>query len=358
VGRFGRRPLRPCFARRPSGARGEEVVVRRRSNESVELHCHGGHAAAAMIRKSLVGQGGRTIAWQEWVAGHHPDPIAVAAHLALAEARTERTAAILLDQYHGALRRALEEIEEALRNGDTLSACTQIEALLAYADLGRHLTRPWQVVLTGRPNVGKSSLINALVGYPRAIVHHTPGTTRDVLSATTTVDGWPIELSDTAGLSLPDGLKEKPATEPVEGATSDRAAVCEGDAALRQAGTERARDKLACADLVVLVFDASPRWSAADRALIEAWPDGLIVHNKSDLSPAPGRRPSGFSTSALTGDGVEALGQAIADHVVRHPPPPGTAVPFTPEQREHLARCWVRAGGEGTSSGRLAGDGR
>ena len=57
-----------------------------------------------------------------------------------------------------------------------------------------------RVVLAGWPNVGKSSLINALLGYARAIVHPSPGTTRDVVTASTAIDGWPIELSDTAGL--------------------------------------------------------------------------------------------------------------------------------------------------------------
>lgn len=83
-----------------SGA-GEEVVVRRRSDRSVELHCHGGHAAVAMIEKTLVELGCRVVAWRDWVTDHHEDPIAAAAQIALAEARTQRTAAILLDQYHG-----------------------------------------------------------------------------------------------------------------------------------------------------------------------------------------------------------------------------------------------------------------
>ena len=68
------------------------------------------------------------------------------------------------------------------------------------APLGLHLARPWQVVVAGPPNVGKSSLINALAGYPRAIVHWAPGTTRDAVTVETVLDGWPVELCDTAGL--------------------------------------------------------------------------------------------------------------------------------------------------------------
>jgi tRNA modification GTPase len=333
VGRFGREP-------------GEEVVVCRCSDKSVELHCHGGHAAVAMIQQALVERGGQVVAWQDWVVGHHRDPITAAAHIALAEARTERTAAILLDQYHGALRRALEEIDEALGRGEMLSAGRQIDALLTRAEVGRHLTRPWQVVLIGRPNVGKSSLINALVGYPRAIVHHTPGTTRDVVSATTAVDGWPIELSDTAGLSLPDGVHGGAAAGPVEREPWEGAGLYQSEEALHQAGIGRARERLAGAELVVLVFDASEPWSAADGALIEAWPDGLVIHNKSDLPRTTGRRPPGLWTSALTGDGVDALGQALADGLVPEPPPPGAAVPFTSAQCERLAGYRLKAGGE------------
>ena len=80
------------------------------------------------------------------------------------------------------------------------AARQQIEALLAHAATGLHLIRPWQVVVAGRPNVGKSSLINAIAGYQRAIVHSTPGTTRDIVGVQTAMDGWPVEISDTAGL--------------------------------------------------------------------------------------------------------------------------------------------------------------
>ena len=349
LGRFGREP-------------GEEVVVRCRSDQSVELHCHGGHAAVAMIQEALVEQGGRIVAWQDWVAGHQQDRITAAAHVALAEARTERTAAILLDQYHGALRRALEEIEAALRNRDTPTARERIETLLARAAVGRHLTRPWRVVLTGKANVGKSSLINALLGYTRAIVHPTPGTTRDVVSATTAVDGWPIELSDTAGLPAPDAAKEGPGAGPAEKTPSETAGR-QSDEVLQRAGIERARERLSGAELVVLVFDASRPWSEADGALIEAWPGGLVVHNKCDLPPshewdiekAPpngqGGRPAGLSTSAVTGEGVEALGRAVAARLVPDPPPQGAAVPFTAPQLEQLAGYRLKAVGEQESAG-------
>ncbi len=292
---------------------GEEVVVRRCSDESVELHCHGGRAAAAMIEKVLVEQGARVVAWQDWIVDHHQDPITAAAHAALAETRTERAAAILLDQYHGALRRALDEIEKAALGGRQQTAEKLIAELLARAELGRHLVQPWRVVLAGRPNVGKSSLINALVGYPRAIVHHAPGTTRDVVTACAAIDGWPVEFSDTAGLHS-------------------------GDDAIERAGVELAERKLLDAELVVLVFDRSAAWFQADRTLIESWPETLVVHSKCDLPPGAGSRPSGLATSVSTGQGIEALVCAIGDRLVPDPPPPGVAMPFAAEQLDWLTR--------------------
>jgi tRNA modification GTPase len=275
-----------------------------------------------MIEQALATAGCRPVAWRDWIARQEPDPIAAAARTALAGAQTERTAAVLLDQYHGALRQALEETELLLRMGDQAAARRSIETLLARAILGRHLVRPWQVVLAGPVNVGKSSLINALVGYPRAIVHPAAGTTRDVVPVQTAIAGWPVELCDTAGL--------RSATHPVE-----------------QAGVARAEEGLAAADLVVLVFDRSAAWSAADQALVDAWPQTLVVYNKCDLPPAGGLRPEGLCTSALRGDGLHALPHAIAARLVPDPPPAGAAVPFTEEQVERLRAIGSRVQGSG-----------
>lgn len=288
--------------------RGEEVVVRRCADDAVELHCHGGFAAVAMIEETLVAAGCQRLAWRDWATTHHADP-AAAALLALADARTQRTAAILLDQFHGALHRARDEIRQAIDRGDRDDAQRQADALLARADLGRHLTQPWRVVLAGRVNVGKSSLINALAGYGRAIVHPIPGTTRDAVTVATAIDGWPVELCDTAGLRT-------------------------GGDAVELAGIQRARERLAQADLAVLVFDCSGAWSAEDQALVDQWPRALLVHNKCDLPAASGNRPPGLCTSALQNKGIEDLLDAIAGRLVPDPPSPGVAVPFTAEQVE------------------------
>lgn len=290
---------------------GEEVVVRFRTAQSVEIHCHGGRSAIARIETLLMPKGARSVSWQDWAAAEHDDPIAAHARIALAEARTERTARILLDQFAGALGRAVQQILALLGRREIAAAAAQLEALLAYAELGRHLVEPWSVVLCGRPNVGKSSLINALVGYQRAIVHPLAGTTRDVVTAATAIDGWPIELADTAGLRR------------------------EGHP-LEQAGIDLATQKMAAADLIILVSDATQAWSEDDETLLRSWTNAILVHNKADLAPCRASRPPGLSTSALTGEGIGELAASIGRRLVPHPPPWGTPVPFTAEQVELL----------------------
>jgi tRNA modification GTPase len=304
---------------------GEEVVVRLRCESEVELHCHGGTAAVAMVEGLLIERGCQSVTWRQWAARSH-GPIEAAALEALAEARTERTAAVLLDQYQGALRRELSALARDLAEKETASARRRIEQLLSFARLGQRLTRPWQVAVAGRPNVGKSSLINALLGYRRAIVDPSAGTTRDVVSATTALDGWPVEFSDTAGIR-------------------------ESDDPLEQAGIELARRATAVADLVLLVFDATQPQDAEDRILIERLPDALVVFNKSDLletgaAAARTERSHGILVSAIRGDAMEALTAAIRDRLVPAVPPPGTAVPFTARQVEGLetARAALLAG--------------
>jgi tRNA modification GTPase len=307
---------RPIFAHF-GGENGEEVIVRLRqachghlasgtpkNSLSLELHCHGGFAVVQTIEKAFIDRGFLAVAWKQWAAQMETDPFAAAALASLADACTERTAAILLDQYRGALRTAFDEIKNA----------AQVDALLQRAALGLHLTKLWRVVLAGAPNVGKSSLLNALAGYPRAIVHHTPGTTRDLVTVRTAFEGWPVELCDTAGLGADDRL-----TDPIE-----------------QAGIELAQRRLAQADLAVLVFDSSRPWTVADQFLLEQHPQAIVIHNKADLPRAPGHCPDGTILSAATGEGVEQLPRRIAERLVPNPPPPGVAVPFTEDQVTRL----------------------
>ena len=188
-----------------------------------------------------------------------------------------------------------------------------LNALLAWADFGLHLTRPWSVVLTGRPNVGKSSLINRLLGYERAIVFDQPGTTRDVVTGETAFDGWPVLLADTAGL--------RDATEELEAA-----------------GIALSRARLATADLKIVLIDLGEPPTDDDQRLLAEWPDGIVVAHKCDR---PDRwlshQPAGaMRVSSRTGEGIDELQRRLVERLVPRVPPPGTAIPISVRQVELL----------------------
>src|SRR5439155_19937570 len=164
------------------------------------------------------------------------------------------TAAIVLDQYHGAFARAVAESRAALERNDPGAAGWLLDQIARYGPVGRHLASPWRVAILGAPNVGKSSLANLLAGYQRSVVSPVPGTTRDVVTSVIAVDGWPVELVDTAGW--------RDAVESLE----------------RQ-GIGLARAAAAAADLCLWILGA---------AALPAWPDGALpaphfVVNKSGL---------------------------------------------------------------------------
>ena len=315
-------PANRILLGRWGGPEGEELIACRRSDCEVEVHCHGGIAAVAAVVERLVQHGCQQLSWRDWLRESEPDPIRAAAQIALAEAPTMRTAAVLLDQWSGALTVAIGSILAAVERRDWRKAAAGLDAILAERALGGHLTMPWQVVLAGRPNVGKSSLMNALVGYQRAIVFDLPGTTRDVVGAATAIDGWPVQLSDTAGLR----------------ATTDE---------LEAAGVARASAAVAAADLVLLVDDVSDLQGFDEADWLGAGKRVLRVLNKIDLLPSPQIVTSAswdVRTSAVTGEGIDALIAAIGAKLVPQPLAPGTAVPFTADQTERLEAARAAVG--------------
>jgi tRNA modification GTPase len=295
----------------------EDVVACRRSQIQIEVHCHGGAAAVRRIMDDLTAAGATEATWSQLIACHERNSIQAAARTALAHAPTLRVASILLDQYHGALAKQIKSIVELLDQFISNSPSSSIEIarraalslskLLVRAPLGLHLTQPWRVVIAGPPNVGKSSLINVLLGFQRAIVFDLPGTTRDVVTGVTALNGWPIELSDTAGLRSSD--------EPLE-----------------SAGIQLAMAQVAASDCLVLVFDVSQPWTAANQDFVDRWPSAIVVHNKSDLGAPDEAAPPGLRLSALTGEGVEWLTATVLSRLITVELTPGEAVPFTDEQ--------------------------
>lgn len=299
---------------------GEEVVVCRVTPSALEIHCHGGDAAVRRIQSDLQQVGCDVVDWREQLEAT-TDSLESEFAEKLSRATTWRTADLLNEQASGLLRNRLEELirsltesEKGETNQSTMTAVrSQLDELLSWAQFGLHLSQPWNVVLTGRPNVGKSSLINALLGYQRAIVFDQPGTTRDVVTAETAFDGWPVLLADTAGL--------RETTEELEAA-----------------GIALARQQLQHADARLVLVDLSQPATPEDQALIDEWPDAIVIGHKCDLgdrwqSALPS---SAIRASSVTGEGLETVQQRLAQQLVPRVPPPGTPVPISQRQIELL----------------------
>lgn len=211
------------------------------------------------------------------------------------------------------------ELDFTLCRDELCKVETNLQALLATADQGILYREGAKVALVGRPNVGKSSLMNALLRVSRAIVTPIPGTTRDVIEETLNIKGIPVRLLDTAGLRDTEDIVER-------------------------IGVERTQESIAGADLVILVLDVSAGATEEDLQLIDRIGPRpkLIVWNKADLtsqdSPSRGGRGGqgvranakpygeqgggGLRVSALTGAGIEALEEAIARALLGSDLPP------------------------------------
>jgi tRNA modification GTPase len=160
-------------------------------------------------------------------------------------------------------------------------------------------------VLAGASNAGKSSLLNAILGFQRSLVHSLPGTTRDVVSGQTALDGFPVTFFDTAG------FRE----------TGDD---------LELQGINRSLQSMSDADLIVWVIDITQRAaSVAEHNLLTE--NVLICYNKIDLAGISSTeyRLNGVVVSALTGEGIETLLAEVLHRLVPSPPFLGEAVPMT-----------------------------
>jgi tRNA modification GTPase len=290
-----------------------------------EIHCHGGTAAIERIVGDLQACG---VARTDNSAGFEVENLLIReAHSVLAQCLTERMAAIALDQVRGALANWavgwIDEIrtrQQSNNSADLQRLRRETQEMIRRASIGTRLADPFRVVLIGPPNVGKSSLVNAIVGYDRSITFDQAGTTRDVLHADTVIDGIPVQLSDTAGIRA-------------------------SDETIEQKGVARARAAAAAADLVLAVTSpeqqalASDQWSDPDRIAANAvgLQNRLQVFNKSDLLQSGEFPPStAIATNALTGAGIPELLQTIADHLGRSLPHPGQPVPINQRQADRI----------------------
>jgi len=291
----------------------EDLVVVKRSSTSFEIHPHGGLAASSRVLADLESAGCRRLSWPEWLTATGCSEIEAEARLALAQATCPKAAAILCRQLsYGLLGSEIDAIRRFTAEGNVAEASRRADRLLAWAPLGLRLARPLRVVVAGRPNAGKSSLVNALAGFARSLVSGEPGTTRDLVTTRIVLDGWEIDLVDTAGLrNDPSG--------PIE-----------------RAGIDRAREAALSADLVLEVRDAGD-FSVAGGGVEKpkkSFPS-LSILAKVDLpfKTTPADLPGdAIRTSAVTGEGIDALAAAIVRWLVPREPGPLDAVPFTPRQ--------------------------
>ena len=295
-----------CFLPGPGTYTGEDML---------ELSCHGGSRTVARLLERLSKTGARPAEPGEFTKraflNGKMDLSEAEAVMDVVSARAEESLKAALDQLHGKLKERIVAVEELLL--DSLSAIDaavdypdeveedvslalpeslnrakrEIDALIAEGRQGRVLREGVYVALVGRPNVGKSSLLNALIGADRAIVTDLPGTTRDTLDEETAFFGVPVRLVDTAGIR-------------------------ESQDVVEQIGIERAKTALDRADVAVLLLDGTQTLTEEDEQLLTLTEGKtrLILRSKGDLL----QTEDGFgdlTISAKTGEGLEELKRRI-----------------------------------------------
>ena len=296
----------------------------------VELHCHGGLVAVRRVLAAVLDAGARLAGPGEFsqraFLNGRLDLTRAEAIAEMIGARGQRAAQLAMAGLEGGLQRRITALRERL-----LDQLAELEARLDFeedlpplqpeaviqglqgvraelddlvreADQGQRLREGLRVAIVGRPNVGKSTLLNRLSRQDRAIVTDLPGTTRDLLESELVLDGVPLTLVDTAGIHATDDLVER-------------------------LGIGRSQGALAAADAVLLVFDVASGWGPADQRVRDLVPDGvplLLVGNQCDrcgleagiveagdttsAGPPP---PAQVHISALNGAGEAELGQML-----------------------------------------------
>jgi tRNA modification GTPase len=287
----------------------------------VEFSCHGGLLTARLALETLLAAGARLAQPGEFTRraflNGRLDLTQAEAVADVIHARTELALAAAQEQLSGKLAQRIRQLrqdllhtlahieahldfpEEDIAPDSREQLCARLEAaqqfmqeLLRTAREGRLLRQGIRAAIVGRPNVGKSSLLNLLLGHDRAIVSSVAGTTRDTIEETANIRGLPVVFVDTAGLR-------------------DTADVIEAE------GVRRSQEALRRAELVLQVLDVSEPLTAVDQQYLDALSGRprVVVCNKSDL-PACWTLPQDFpspvvAVSCATGEGLEALKDAI-----------------------------------------------
>ena len=310
-------------------------------DDLVELSCHGGLLAPGQLLAALHAAGARPAAPGEFtrraLLNGKLDLLQAEAVGDLIDATAPAQGRAALHQLEGGLSRRLHALREELLELLSLLAyeidfpeeddgpmapevirarlertTAAVRHLLATAPEGERLREGALVVLAGRPNAGKSSLFNALLGTSRALVTEIPGTTRDTIEAPSQVIGWPVRLADTAGLR----------------AAGER---------LERLGIEVSRRYVAAADLLLLCVEAGRMLAPEERELLAERPS-LLVRSKADLVPIAERESEdGIPVSTVTGEGLDRLRQAMAEQLFSGAGDYGELTPLLTRERHRVA---------------------
>ncbi len=267
------------YFKAPGSFTGEDVV---------EIHTHGSVPVVKQIIEQIINYGARFAEPGEFTKraflNGKIDLTQAEAIAQLIEAKTEKASKVALNILQGKLSKQINELRDILLELISLieaelnfpedveeidikiienrlkEVISKIDQLISSYKKGQVITEGIKLAIVGRPNVGKSSLFNALVGYERAIVSEYQGTTRDFIEETVSIKGIPVRLLDTAGIRDTENIVEK-------------------------IGIQKTKEKLDEADIVIFVFDASEGWTKEDDYIYEEikHKNPIVVGNKIDL---------------------------------------------------------------------------
>lgn len=294
------------------------------AEDTVEVNCHGGVVSTNRVLEEVIESGARLAEPGEFTKRaflngridlsqaeavidiiRAKTELSMKSALAQSEGRVSREIKVLRNKLLGIIAGIeatvdfpeddLEETTSKITQAQLKSVLGDVEFLLSSASEGKILREGLDTVIVGKPNVGKSSLLNALVMERRAIVTDIPGTTRDIIEEYINIDGVPVRIIDTAGIRKTEDVVEK-------------------------IGVERSREKINEADLVILMLDSSSELDKEDLDIIDYIKDKkyIVLLNKSDLGNKFNKGDiHGLNSeyilevSAKTGEGIDALKDSI-----------------------------------------------
>ena len=293
------------------------------TEDIIEINCHGGVISTNSVMNQVIKAGARVAEPGEFTKraflNGRIDLSQAEAVIDIIKAKTDLSMKSALMQSGGALSKQIKEIRQYLLNtlalieygvdfteddediDDTLvlrvkdgikTTILKVKELLKGADEGKIIRDGLNLVIIGKPNVGKSSLLNVLLKEKRAIVTDIPGTTRDIIEEYLNIDGIPIKITDTAGIRETEDTVEK-------------------------IGVERSREKIEEADLIILILDSSRELEEEDKEIINTIKDKnhIVLLNKTDLDRkiADIDLDNQINISAKTGYGIDELKNKIKE---------------------------------------------